>query len=273
MRWLIGTHLVLAAAPAFEFLLIRDERYLLLIWVAITLPFGSAMTVSVWMGLGRARFVWRLLTTVIALAYVTLWLAVGNAMMMSSSIAQFVEIYLEALLPIGIVMVLFGGMFLLLGRIYQISRVEIPDVAWPAERFQFSVLHVLALMSLIAVILTLLHTVRENNPRNPTSVLGWTAEDSLAVIVFFLNAGCAAYATLWPSHVKRNVSLVLLVSTLTGIVIGFATRNDQSEWRLFVGSMLIGIIPTVVEIVSLLVVRSCGYRLVRRNSGTQVARD
>src|SRR5262249_18758542 len=161
--------------------------------------------------LGRAHFTRRLLTSVIALAYVTFWLAIGNAMMMmSSGVSQFVEIYLKALFPIGTVMILFSGMFLLLGRRYQITRVEIPEESRPAERFQFSVLHVLALMSLVAVILTLLHAVRENDPESSTSVWGWTADNSLALIIFFLNTGCATYATLWPSHVKRNVSLVLL---------------------------------------------------------------
>jgi len=58
---------------------------------------------------------------------------------------------------------------------------------------------------------------------------------------------------------------VFLVSSLLGVAIAIAMRQDEFWW-LFVGSMFIAIIPTATVVVSLLVVRSCGYRLVRRTS-------
>src|SRR5262249_10253999 len=139
-------------------------------------------------------------------------------------------------------------------------------------RLQFSVLSVLIIMSIVAVVLTLLRASRNDVNDAGVEAFHWTAADSLAFIVFLLNTLIAAYASLWPSGVKRNVGLVLVVAVLLGLVLASASHSDQASWWLFIGMTFIALIPTVIEVASLLVVRSCGYRLVRRASSTQVAR-
>ena len=69
-----------------------------------------------------------------------------------------------------------------------------------------------------------------------------------------------------PAGVRWNIGLVMVVAMLLGLVLAFATHDDQAAWWEFVGATFIGIIPTAMEVVSLLVVRSCGYRLVRRST-------
>jgi hypothetical protein len=266
MRWLIAFHLIVPIAPAVAFQFIADGFPIAFIWILAALPFGSCMTLGVWLGMGRSRFWWRLLTSILGVAYLAFWIGLGSALANNwdLSVADVLRSYLNGLIPFGIGLLLFGGLFLLLGRIYRIDR-DCPLLEAPAPgRFRFSVLHVLVLMSLVAVILTLLRSVRATTPERTTSFLGWSADDSLGAVVFLLNAGGAAYATLSPMNVKRNLSFVIVVSILSGVVIAFATNNDQSDWWLFLASMSVGIIPTLVELGSLLVVRSCGYRLVGR---------
>lgn len=268
MRQLIAAHLVLAAAPALQFVFLGSEFLIVWLWLLTTLPFGSAMTLSVWTGLGHASIGQRLFTSAVATAYLGLWYAVGNAILSPQwpGTPSFLDIYGTALIPFGLVFVLFGAMFLLLGRFYQIVGVDSIAPKQESTGVRFSMLHVLALMSIVAVILSLVRVVRDARPTEEASLISWSSEDTLGAIVFLLNAACATYAALWPSNVKRNVSLVLLVTVLLGVVIGSATRNDESVWWQFVASMSIGIIPTVVQLVSLLVVRSCGYRLICRNT-------
>jgi MFS family permease len=234
------------------------------------------MTLSVWLGMGSPRFMRRLLLSLIATAYMAIWPIVSDWIGSSWATDPLERIrdYAEAFGAYSALVILFGCMFILLGRRLKLVRLASPDALPRGERFQFTVLHVLVLMSLVAVLLTLLRTARNNSgAEDSSSVFGLTADVSLAALTFFLNTACAAYAVLWPSNVRRNIGLVLLVSTLLGIVIAFATRNDESAWWLFVGSMFIGIVPAVVEIVSLLVVRSCGYRLVRRTREVPVVED
>jgi hypothetical protein len=50
---------------------------------------------------------------------------------------------------------------------------------------------------------------------------------------------------------------------LLGVATAIAMHNETVSWWLFGGSMLIMIVPTMVVLASLLVVRSCGYRIVR----------
>ncbi len=268
MRWLIAAHLVLAAAPVLQFMFLGRELLIVGMLGLAMLPFGSAMTLSVWTGLGRAAIGWRLLTSGIATAYLGMWYAVGNAILGSfwPGTTSFFDIYPTALVPFALAFCLFGSMFLILGRFYEIVPSNSIPVVQASTSVRFSMLHVLVLMSVVAVILSLMRVVREAKPTETASAASWTAEDTLGSVVFLLNAGCAAYAALWPSNVKRNVALVLIVTVLLGVVMAFATRSDESVWWQFVASMLIGIIPTVVQLVSLLVVRSCGYRLIRRDT-------
>jgi hypothetical protein len=212
---------------------------------------------------------------VAAIAYVALLLSIVNVLQMFRYVADYdlidgLKEYLTIAVAYSIVVLLFGGMFGLIGRRFKLRRVEPQAVQPDRERFQFSVLHVLLIMSVVAVVLTLLRASRDDMDSGTSGPFRWSASESLAFIVFLLNTLCAAFATLWPTGVKRNVGLMMLVAGLLGIVLTFTMGHDQSEWWLFVGGMLMAIVPTVVEVASLLVVRSCGYRMMRRCRRSEV---
>src|SRR4051812_29832115 len=73
IRWLVFAHLILAAAPMLGLFLLFSEVTLPLRWALVALPLGSVMTLSVWVGLGRTRLLWR---TAIGMAggfYLSFW--------------------------------------------------------------------------------------------------------------------------------------------------------------------------------------------------------
>ena len=92
----------------------------------------------------------------------------------------------------------------------------------------------------------------------------------LPVRHFFVNTACAVFATLGFGNVRRNIALVLAVAVLLGVAAAIAMRTDTVSWWLFGGSILIVVVPTLIVLVSLLVVRSCGYRLIRRPRKTSI---
>jgi hypothetical protein len=273
----LAVHVVLAAAPLLSLALPHDLAFIPIIWALFGVPIGSLMALSVWIGMGSARISWRLLGALAATAYVTLALTMVNVAQMiyytgTISVLECTKTYATVAAAYSVVILLFGGMFGLVGRRFELRRVEPQEVLPDREYFQFSLLHVLVIMSVIAVVLTLLRASRDDI-KNTTSAFQWSAMDSLAFTVFLLNTLCAACAALWPIGVKRNVGLVMVVALLLGLVLAFAMHNDQIAWLLFVGGMLMAIVPTGTEVASLLYVRSCGYRLVRRTRDVPVVED
>jgi hypothetical protein len=80
------------------------------------------------------------------------------------------------------------------------------------------------------------------------------------IIVFLTNAIRASLATLWTSQFGLRVLLSIITAILLGII---AMRNFPYFylWEL-VALFILFVFPTLIIIASLLVVRSCGYRLV-----------
>jgi hypothetical protein len=277
LYWLVAAHVVLAAVPLLGIMVPFSMESLPLMSALIGVPIGSLTTLSVWLGMGSARIWLRLLGAAVATAYVTLMLSIVNILQIVQYTGTIDGIdnlknYSGIGLAYLVVVLLFGGMFALLGRRYELRLFEPHEVLPDRERFQFSVLHVLVIMSAIAVVLTLLRASRSDTGSATSDAFEWTSGDSLAFIVFFLNTLCAAYTALWPSGVKRNLGLVMVVSGLLGLVLAFSMGDGETTWLFFVGAMFIAIVPTMVETASLLVVRSSGYRLIRRANEARVAR-
>ncbi len=277
IRWLVGTHLVLAAAPLLGLLLQFSMQTLPVLWALIALPFGAVMTLSVWAGLGRTRLLWRVAIGLAATLYISLWPFVYEAVSARDSAdvaiyrnaSEWIIGYMEAVGPFCVLLFLFGGIFMLVRLRYTLEILGPGSTPSPSGRVQFSMLHIMVAMSTIAIVLSLLRATR--HARGEESTWDWLVMNAFMLVIFFINTACAAFAALGSSTVKRNVCLVFFVSILLGIAVATAMHQDQTNWWLFTGSMTLAVIPTTVVLASLLVVRSCGFRLVRRERDIQVA--
>lgn len=275
LRWLVAIHLLLAATPLLSLIFTPSIQLLPLLWAVYAVPVGTLMTLSFWVGMGRQYFLGRLLIGLGGSAYVALWPLVVNMVQQArdpnAAPISWTMHYLSLAAPYAIVVILFGGMFMAM-RLRWTIGAEV-DAGITCHRLQFSVLSLLVIMSSVAVALTLMTASRGNVDATGPAPHTWqlVATYVLGFGAYFVNTTCAAHAALRPGPMVRNLLLVLLVSTLLGIALSIAARQDRSGWWLVAGGSFISIIPTMVVVSSLLVVRSCGYRLVRNSTATPVA--
>jgi hypothetical protein len=147
---------------------------------------------------------------------------------------------------------------------WTLTRRELDNAAPRKDKFQFTVLNLLVIMSFVAVVLTLVHGSRGDG--NTTSVKGqnWqsAATYALGFVIYLINTACAAHAALRTGLVRRNILLVLLVSILSGVAFSLAAHQDRLGYWFIAWGTLTVLIPTLIVIASLLVVRSCGFRLI-----------
>ncbi len=271
IRWLVVAHAILAALSLLVMCFQFNEGTLPLFLILSSLPLGSLMTLSVWIGMGQSRWWWRLTLGLVAIFYLS-----GFSLVVDLSFAparlpigDWMTEYLQKTAELTALLLLLVGMFMLIGRRFALLQLKSHTLTH-SGRLQFSMLQIMVAMSTVAIILSLLREVRAASGHEPSNWETITIY-SFLFVTYLVNTVCAAFATLESGQVKRNVALVLVVTILLGIVTAIAMFSDLSEWWFFLGSMLFMIVPTVIVLVSLLVVRSCGYRLVRRDVGAGVS--
>jgi hypothetical protein len=273
IRLLVVAHLILATAPMLGLMTEFSMATLPLRWALVALPFGSLMALSVWVGLGRTRLLWRIALGMAGGFYVSFWPFLQEAIEDHDAAGQPIYLtwndwiigYLDAVTGMGTLLLLFSVTFMLLRLRYTTAIADPGSIPPREERLQFSMFHIMVVMSVIAVVLSLLRATRHTTAADST--WDWLAMNAFMFVIFFVNTACAAFAALGPSKVKRNVGMVAFVSLLLGIAVAIAMHQDQTNWWLFAGSMMLAIIPTVIVLASSLVARSCGFRLVRRENG------
>jgi hypothetical protein len=272
IRWLIVAHLVLAAAPLLGMRVGFDMQTLPLLWALSSLPLGGLMTLSVWIGIGRTRLLWRVAIGLAATLYLSIFsFIVGVGTITESlSITEWLMYYLALAMEMASLLFLLAATFMLIGRRFELALVEPEAGPAPSGQLQFSMFQIMVLMSAVAIVLSSLRLARDATGHESSTWETITIY-SFMFVAFFVNAACAAFATLGTGEVRRNVALVLAVSILLGVATAIAMHQDITGWWLFVCSTFIMIIPTSMVLVSLLVIRSCGYRLIRRTNGAQVA--
>jgi hypothetical protein len=139
---LVGVHLVLAAAPLLGLLAPHSMVTLPLSWALFSVPVGGLLTLSVWVGMGQTRLLWRVAAGLAASFYLTIWPFVVNVVQATESIhtREWIMFYLEGVTPFSVVILLFGGMFMLIGRRFKLAHLQ-PNEAPPGKRLQFSLLN------------------------------------------------------------------------------------------------------------------------------------
>jgi hypothetical protein len=248
-----------------------DGRIILLLWALISLPFGTMMTLSVWVGLGRTRFLWRVLIGLTASFYLAVWPFANNSASLPGRLSgEWFTGYLEAVGPYSILLFLFSGVFMLIGRRFSLAHIERDAIPPHRQELRFSMLQVLAVMSIVALVLSLMRATRESHG-GADSTWDWLVLDAFVFVIFIVNTACAAFAALGLGKVTRNVGMVLVVSIILGIAMAIAMRSDDMP-SLFAINILIAFVSTATTLVSLLIVRSCGYRLISRRSETTTGR-
>jgi len=264
LRALVITHLALGVFPVAGFLVPPGNPYLPLKWAMIAVGFGQLMVLSFWVGMSTVKGVLRLVGALCGTAYVLAWPFVAESLSPYSlgptSIEEYVAQYVVQFSFFSLVVFPLAGVFWLIRRSStELRLVANPDGLVAPARFQYSILHVLIVMAFVSVVLGLIRSARVADVPN-----AWHSLDALMIITFFVNSICAAFAALGTGQIRLRIVLVLTVASLLGIALSLAARfdrNDMFPWWM-APPMLMTVLSTTIVLASLLVVRSCGYRLI-----------
>lgn len=260
LRALVITHLALGVLPVAGFLVPPGNRYLPLKWAMIAVGFGQLMVLSFWVGMSTVKGVLRLVGALCGTAYVVAWPLVGEWLSPHSTGPTSIAVYVGLFSVYSLVFFLLAGVFWLIRRSStELRLVANPDGLVAPARFQYSILHVLIVMAFLSVVLGLIRSARVADVRN-----FWHCVDALMIITLVVNSICAAFAALGTGQIRLRMVLVLTVASLLGIALSLAGRFDRSDvfpWWM-APPMLMTVLSTAIVLGSLLVVRSCGYRLI-----------
>jgi hypothetical protein len=274
LRRLVAVHFFLAAAPAAIALIPADVRWLPAFWALGSVTIGQLLLLSFWVGLGSGRGGRRFLLALLACGYAAAWIAAGQTLAgrgRESVWAKWPGETAAVFLRMGVVLLIFGGAFLAVRRWYGGLRLlSEREAGETSARIQYSILHLLVITSAAAVVLSLTRGARGSDEIDATS---WqlVASGALMMVSFLVNAVCAAWASLAPGKIRWRVCLVFVVSILLGAALGFAGRSGRIIWWLPACFAVASVIPAAIVVASLLVVRSHGYRLVRKRETTAPA--
>jgi hypothetical protein len=248
LKWLVAVHLVIATAPAALALVPADPLSAILISpLLIAIPVSQIMLIAFWLGMGTSRASGRWLGSLLASAYLylTLWPPVNYIFSLKGSRHEFVSVVVVFFIIAAIIEV-YGGAFWLI-RWWVAGMMYFPEPpSIPRTRLQFSIFQLVLITSAVAVALGLMRI-------------------GLLVFVTLLVPLAVPWATLCMGSVGRRIILVLGMTLLLAIAVPLPVNIVvplPEWWWLFAAETLSLTLPIAIMVLSLLVVRSCGYRLV-----------
>ncbi len=269
IRLLLVVHLIVGIAPVGMFLIQYSNWMFPWMWALSALSIAQLMLLSFWAGMATTKGAIRLLGALCGTAYVTTWYEVAPLLSPNySGLEQsFATSFLVEFSSDIAVVLLFAGAFMLIRRSgTKLRRLSLSESHATPARVQYSILNLLVILSISSVVFGLTRSARTAE----TSTAGFVDWQSLAgiglmLIVFLVNVVCAAWAALSPGGIRLRIVLVLFVAVLLGIAFSVASGNDSGSWWIFVCASLIPVLSTAIVILTLLVVRSCGYRLLPKD--------
>jgi len=265
LRLLVGAHLALTSVLLGYRFIPGEVTYLPLLNAIGSVSLAQALVLSFWLGMGTSGAIRRIIGGVLGVLYVCAWQLIAFPVS-GDPLSDLLSNFLNSLLQFGLLLGLFGGGFLAVRRwVAHLQYRETFDDQRP-RRAQFSILHLLLVTTIAALVLGL-----ARGSRGTTNQFDWSyiALMALCFVIFFVNTLCAVWAALALGPVRWRVMLVFLIALLLGLALlmpmyppNYPPSSPQLPWWLGPSQVVVTLVPIGIVVVSLLVVRSCGYRLV-----------
>jgi hypothetical protein len=218
------------------------------------LLFAEAGLVGFWGGLSAVRLVFRLFAVLLATLY--LW-AVFVLAMRDGEIYSVLLVFALTVVPIVVVLVALRN------NRRRLRLVDLASAAPASEGFQFSIRHLLIATAIVAVVLGIGRAIR---------TISNTKSDMVAVATFPPCFIMVELATLWAAlglgRPAPRFAVVVPTAFVVGAIPAFYLPGPtaRESWQFFIWPIIVAI-QSIITAVSLLVVRSCGWRLVRGEKG------
>lgn len=261
LRWLVGTHLsvppvVFAAATAgLDKAVVGYAMY--------TLTAAQVMLLCFWIGMGLARshkFARIALAGVVYLTLELLAFTLATGGVSADAPGPFeLALVLTITFAVNALLITLGSVLFVIisARYVRLDWSRDPEKLPPVHT-QFSILHLMQLTSVAAMLIAVARWLS----LDPGNVGAFFAFIALYFLALMINAAAAVWSALAVGPVLLRIGFSVGAAAFLGVMLALG-----SEGQLSGGSGLWGVLflvpPTIVVIASLLVVRSCGYRLVR----------
>jgi len=262
---ILAAHFVLAIAPIGTAYVPFDTRTLPIIWGLSSIPFSQVMLLSTWLGMTSGNLIRKLATAALAISFLTIWLALSQLLMfpepsLSAIIPEYLKYTAIMMIFLAVLSLALAGASRVVGMIRLLTEA---DSILPDPRIKYSLFSLLAVTTATALILGL---VRASKNSGADGLM--IAQYLLAIVVFTINILATIWATLGASHVMQRLFAVFLVSAILGLsmAIGAGNSLETGPWWLLVAQSLIVVVPTIIVAITLLVIRTLGYRLLPSQS-------
>lgn len=226
--------------------------------------FSQCALAAMWFNLARFSLGKRVAGLIAGTVY--LWLLLGFTAGAPNDVKNWSIAFALVACPVGL---LAGALAVMRKRRPGFELVQGPSSACVPSAFQFTLRHVMTLIVAVAVVLTAGRAIREFQLLALPDAIGVT----LLAVVLALCLTEAAIASLWASlssgPIVMRLAVAMALALLTGLIPPFYFNASRQSYA---WSSAAAILSQAFTIATLLVVRSCGYRLVRKAS-PQVASD
>jgi len=216
------------------------------------LVFAEAGLIGIWGGLSSTRPLWRILATCAATGYI------GGIQVTAMRITEKSILFLIIALTSSTILVVLSGLRLSRRKLRLANLVNEPMAS---EGFQFSLWHLFLATTAVAVLLAI--------GRGMPPISSPRAKDLLVSAIFPPCLIMVELATLWAALGIGRATSRLVVVVPTAFIVGMMPMflvDPASGGRILLWSVIVGV-QAIITACSLLVVRSCGWRLVSGAGG------
>ena len=231
----------------------------------VSLLYGQACLLGVWLAMGTCGSRWRMAGTLGGIAYLSIIWAFHTW-----SVSPAMPLYVAPILPTMFTVPIIGiATILLVVRRWK-AQLVVPGIDFPVQaikRLQFSIRHLFFLTAAVAVLIMI---AQRASVLLANDVSFWPRQAKM-ICEYSLGFGSTALAAVWAvlgfGRPTERIPVVLLLAVFTGTLIAYIEFPGWayiSFWAIG-GEPIQQVLAAVVVATSLLVVRSNGYRLVRRS--------
>ena len=240
--WLIVGHIVVGLTGAFVVFWLTDRSPTVWAFAFLGIVFGQTSLLGIWGGLGANPWWSRMVGVIVGTGYLFLLLGLG------------IDELNQRTFIVVVMATMFVMLILLSVRCFGVRIVLDSLPVTSSVRIQFSIRHLFILTFLVACLFTIGKSVQPYI---------FSGDLPFGLLLFITAAGIAGVLPVWfvlatRQPVPYSIGLVG-VEAFAGYYAGrLDALNTES-----ISMMILTSIEALVVVVSLLVVRFCGYRLVR----------
>lgn len=262
IRWLLLTHVAIGIGSVASVAYTGRSAPELLGAFLAGLTLGQASLLGIWFSLGSSRWYWRLLGVTAVVAFIGMLWERGRGDLTSSLVD-------------ATVVCSFTAVPFLIVRLFRFTMRQDYASVGDVYRIQFSILHLLTFTTIMACLLTVerfvepfaIQLIETDDGNLVINQLDEVAFQWFGYVVVGLLGPLSASLVLATRQPLSMGVVLLFVGTWAGFITG--KFYDQSAWL----SATVAVTEVLTIVASLLVVRTCGYRLVRLGRQSKVTSD